>query len=176
MKSEELTALGLNEEQTRQVLALNGRDIEKHKNSVATLQTQVGELTTQLNTANAKLTGFDPEWKTKAQQAQQDADKRVQAIEFDYALKSALSAAKAKNTTAVKALLNMDGLKLADGSIIGLNEQLEKIKAENDYLFENDTPTPRFSASTQGISSNAADKKTQINDMLRSALGGKGGN
>jgi len=31
-----------------------------------------------------------------------------------------------------------------DGSIVGLTEQLENIKTENGYLFEDDQPTPRI--------------------------------
>lgn len=170
MKSEELTALGLTEEQSRQVLALNGRDIEKHKNSASTLQTRVDELTSQLAQANTKLEGFDPDWKEKAEQAQAQADAKVHQLEFDYALTAALTGAKARNTTAVKALLNMDGLKLSEGNIIGLKEQLDKLKSENDYLFESETPAVRITAQTNGAVAQG-DTNSKINDALRAALG-----
>lgn len=66
---------------------------------------------------------------------------------------------------------NMDGLKLSDGKIVGLNEQLDTLRKENDYLFESEQQTPRFSAAAPGIQGGASDKKTQLNDALRSALG-----
>ncbi len=54
-------------------------------------------------------------------------------MKFDYALTAALTGAKARNSKAVKALLDMDGLKLNDGKIIGLDEQLSQIKEENAF-------------------------------------------
>ena len=51
---------------------------------------------------------------------------------------------KAKSAKAVKAFLDMEGLKLNGEEIVGLKEQLEKIKAENGYLFEDETPPPQF--------------------------------
>lgn len=137
-----------------------------------TLQARFDGMNEQLTTANKKLEGYDPEWKTKAAQAAQQADERVKQIEFDYALNAALGVAKARNATAVKALLNMDGLKLTDGKIVGLQEQLDAIKAENDFLFEGEQQSaPRFSAATPGIQSGSTDKKTQLNDALKNALG-----
>ena len=41
----------------------------------------------------------------------------------------------ARNPKAVKALLNTDEIELEDGEIKGLNEQLETLKKEEDYLF-----------------------------------------
>ena len=144
------------------------------KDKYAALETKYNTTADQLTVANQKLEGYDPEWKTKAKRAAEDADERVNQVKFDYALNAALRDAKARNVTAVRALLNMEGLKFADGTVVGLKEQLESIKAENDYLFENDAPpAPRFTASAQGVHSGAADKKSQFNDVLRSALGGK---
>lgn len=110
------------------------------------LETKVTGLEEQLGAANTKLAGYDPEWKAKAEQAAKDAEARVAAVQFDTALDAALTAAKAKNPATVKALLKMDGLKLSDGQVIGLKEQLETIQKDNDFLFESDQPqqTPKF--------------------------------
>ena len=72
------------------------------------------------------------DWKLKAEQAQKDAEAKITAMQFDHALDGALSGAKAKNAKAVKALLDMEGLKMNNGEIVGLNEQLEKVKEENE--------------------------------------------
>ena len=141
------------------------------KDKYTALEMRFNAASQQLTEANQKLAGYDPEWKAKADQAKQAADAKVQQIEFDYALGAALTAAKARNATAVKALLNMDGLKLSDGKIVGLSEQLDTLRKENDYLFESEQQTPRFSAAAPGIQGGASDKKTQLNDALRSALG-----
>ncbi|NLY77321.1 MAG: hypothetical protein GX080_04430 [Tissierellia bacterium] len=49
-------------------------------------------------------------------------------MKFDYALEKALTVAKARNIKAVKALLDLENLKLADDKILGLDEQLKKSK------------------------------------------------
>jgi len=154
MKREELKAMGLTDEQIDKIMGLNGQDIEKHKTAAETVKTELEGVKAQLTEAGKAIEGFKAmnidqvkasadDWKAKAEQAQKDADARVQALQFDHALDGALTGAKAKNARAVRALLNTDGLKLQnDGSILGLKDQLEKIKADNDYLFESETPTP----------------------------------
>lgn len=108
------------------------------------LETKVTGLEEQLGAANKKLEGYDPEWKAKAEQAAKDAEAKVAAVQFDTALEAALTVAKAKNPKTVRALLNMDGLKLSDGQIVGLKEQLEAIQKDNDFLFNSDAKPPKF--------------------------------
>ncbi|MBU8773192.1 phage scaffolding protein [Cytobacillus oceanisediminis] len=55
---------------------------------------------------------------------------------FDFALKDALSGAKAKNPKAVEALLNKEAIKLDGDKLLGLEEQLKTIKESDSYLFE----------------------------------------
>lgn len=97
----------------------------------------------------------------KAEKAKADADKQISQMKFDYALSAALTGAKAKNAKAVKALLDMDGLKFNDndGKIVGLDEQLAQIKTDNDYLFESDEPAPEFVKGTNGGSGSVGGKK-----------------
>ena len=52
------------------------------------------------------------DWKHKAEQAEAKAKADIEAMQFDFALNDALTAAKARNTRAVKALLDMDVLGL----------------------------------------------------------------
>lgn len=134
-----------------------------HGESVQANQTQITDLTKQLEAANGQITeanaqiekfkGMKPdelqaaatEWKTKFEQAQADAKAQLETLKFDHALESALTGAKARNPKAVRALLQPDLLKLAeDGTVSGLKEQLEKIQADNDYLFESEEETPRI--------------------------------
>lgn len=57
---------------------------------------------------------------------------------FNYALKDALSGAKAKNPKAVEALLNKEAIKLDCDKLLGLDEQLKAIKESDSYLFESE--------------------------------------
>ena len=158
MKREDLIKLGVAEDVVDKIMAAHGKDIEDHKSKLATAQTELEGLKGQLKDAGEAIEGFKKldidgvkksadEWKAKAEQAEKDAQAQIQALKFEHALDGALTGAKAKNAKAVKALLQADALKLnEDGSILGLKEQLEKIKSESDYLFESDVPTPKVVA------------------------------
>ncbi|MFM8321008.1 MAG: phage scaffolding protein [Chloroflexota bacterium] len=157
MKREDLIKLNVAEDVVDKIMALHGADIEGHKTKLAATQTELDGIKKQLGEANTAIEDFKKldvdgvkkaadEWKTKAEQAQRDAAAQLAQLKFDHALDGALAGAKAKNSKAVKALLAQDGLKYneADGSIVGLKEQLEKIRSENDFLFESDTPAPKI--------------------------------
>ena len=109
------------------------------------------------------------DYKAKFEQAQADSKKQLDELRFNHALDSALGGAKAKNIKAVRALLETDKLKLnKDGSLTGLSEQLEKIKSENDYLFETEnapSPAPHFLGGSHGTPSGADD------DAIRTIMG-----
>ncbi|MBE7009889.1 MAG: hypothetical protein E7418_00175 [Ruminococcaceae bacterium] len=74
----------------------------------------------------------------KTQHATELAEKEEQADQekFMILLQHALEKAGAKNQKAVLALLSMEGLRYENGQIKGLLEQLEELKRENGYLFE----------------------------------------
>ena len=155
MKREELEKLGLEKEAIDSIMALNGKDIEAHKAKISAIEAERDGLKSQLDEAAKAIDGFKAldiegvkksadEWKAKAEQAQKDAEAQVYKVRYESALGDALKEAKAKNVKAVRALLNEADLKLTDEGLIGLKEQLEKVKPENDYLFESDVPTPKI--------------------------------
>ena len=163
MKREDLEKLGITDkEQLDNIMALHGQDIESHKTKVTTAQEEVKTVKDQLKEAAKQIEDFkgmdvegikkaSDDWKTKFENAQKDAETKMNQLKFEHALDGALSGAKAKNQKAVKALLNTEGLKLLeDGSILGLKEQLEKIKSENDYLFEGEKVDPKIVGQTSG--------------------------
>lgn len=165
MKREDLIKLGLAEDVVDKIMAMHGQDIEGHKTKLATAQTEVDGLKKQLTEANTTIEGFKKldvdgikaaadDWKSKAEKAQAEAAAQMAQLKFDYALDGAIGAAKARNAKAVKALLDAGALKLneADGSIIGLKEQLEKIKSENEYLFEGESGDPKIVAKSNNQS------------------------
>jgi len=163
LTAEVIEKAGLEKDVLDKIIVLHGKDIEKHKSAVETAQAETKSVKSQLDEANKTIDGFkdldvegvkksaedwkakSAEWETKAKQASEEADAKVAALKFDHALEGALTGAKAKNPKAVKALLKIDDLKLSeDGSIVGLTEQLEKVKTENDYLFDTDEPDPKI--------------------------------
>lgn len=179
MKTEFLKSLNLSQEVIDKIMAENGKDIaveqkkaEKVIQERDSYKLKAESLETQVNDANTEIQKFKDmdidgikkaadDWKETAEKAKADADKQISQMKFDYALSAALTGAKAKNTKAVKALLDMDGLKFNDndGKIVGLDEQLAQIKTDNDYLFESYEPAPEFVKGTNGGSGNVGGKK-----------------
>lgn len=165
MKREFLAELGIAEDAIGKIMSENGRDIESAKAKYADYDT----LKTQLAEANGKIEEFGKldfdgvkamadDYKAKFEQAQADSKKQLEAMQFDHALEGALSGAKARSTKAVRALLETDKLKLnKDGTLTGLSEQLDKIKAENDYLFESEAPVPQFLGHSGCVGSSVGD-------------------
>lgn len=155
MKREDLKALEIGDEAIDKIMAIHGSDIEKHKASLTQRDQEVDLLKGQLAKANETIEGFKKldvegikaaadEWKAKAEQATQEAEAKISQMKFETRLSDELTKAKGKNTKAIRALLNETDLKLTEtGDILGLKEQLEAIKSENDFLFESDTPTPK---------------------------------
>lgn len=181
MKREQLKEFELSDEQIDKIMSINGKDIEKHKSDIEAAQAELKTITDQLTEANKTIEGFKAlkvediqqsadEYKAKFEQAQKDAAAQVASLKFDHALDGALTGAKAKNAKAVKALLEMDNLKLneADGSIIGLDDQLTKIKESNDYLFEDSEPTPRI---VTGANNNTQIRGDAVVNAARKAAG-----
>ena len=146
MKREDVSKIipGITSDQLDSIMNLHGADITAKVNEITTLKAEKTTLTEQLSTANSKLEGYDPEWKAKAQQMQQEANQKVEAVRFDYALKAALTAAKAKNPELVAKSINRDALKLTDTGLVGLEEQLKALKESDGYLFEGDKPAPEI--------------------------------
>ena len=63
MKTEELKALGLNDEQVQKVFAMHGEDVNREKQAAAEAKAQLTAAQSQLQEANRKLEGYDPEWR-----------------------------------------------------------------------------------------------------------------
>ena len=62
--------------------------------------------------------------------------KEAETKDFDYALDTALKESKCKNTKALKALLNMEVIKVNGDKVEGLEDQLKTLKESDSYLFD----------------------------------------
>ena len=124
--------------------------MKDHTDNLESVKKQLKDTADQLTAANKKIEEFgklDYEGVKKlADDYKAKYNESVKAAEqfrFDSALDAALTAAKARNTKSVKVLLNCADIKFGDdGKLIGLDEQLKKVKKENDYLFEEEEKKP----------------------------------
>lgn len=128
------------------------------------LNTELEGIKGQLSQANEQIAGFKEldiegvkqkaaEWEQKYNQAAQDSAREIEQLKFDFALDRELTKAQARNPKAVKALLDRDALKYDKGKIIGLEEQLETLKKNEDsaFLFGSAAPTVQFTTQSQSF-------------------------
>lgn len=77
------------------------------------------------------------------QRGLQEGRSMLEEYKFKLALSEALSKTDAKNPEVLKALIDFSAISNEDGEIRGLSEQIQKLKRENPFLFE-DRTAPRF--------------------------------
>lgn len=156
MTRKELEDLGLTKEQVDSVVKINGADIENAKTAsgaeIKNLQTEVSGLKTQVTDRDKQLetlkasTGDNETLKQQIVDLQAENTKtkethesEMNQLKVDFAVEKALTGASAKNVKAVKALLDLADAKLdKDGNVKGLQEQIDKLTADEGtkFLFE----------------------------------------
>lgn len=139
--------------------------INELREEIKGLNTQISERDTQLKTLKDKA-GDNEELKNTIKSLQKENadsktnfEKQILDIKKSSAIDTAIIRAKAKDVDMVKVKLNMDNVTLKeDGSIDGLNDQIETIKKDYAFLFE-----------SEGSYTPASGKTTAPTDM-KSAL------
>ena len=167
MTKEKLMEWGLTEEQANKVMeGLNGSFVTKSRfNEVneenKTLKAQVSERDGQIETLK-KSAGDNTELQnqiTALQEANRQKDKdhanEIKALKISNAVDVALTNAKAKNNTAVKALLAafLEKAELADdGTVKGLGDEIKKLVDGQDtaFLFDTKAPDKKFKGAKPG--------------------------
>ena len=152
MRREFLKELGLSDEQIDKVMTEHGKSVnsmkdelekaKEFKQQVEELQGQLKDRDKQLEELSKKAQGNE-ELTAEINKLKEANDKAVKEYEeklkkqaFDFALERALVAAKARNPKAVKALLDLENIKLDGEKLLGLEDQLKKLKESDSYLFE----------------------------------------
>ena len=107
--------------------------------TIATLTAERDAARGQLEDANGKLEGYDPDWKAKAQQARQQADQQVQAIKARYAEANAAAGIKFSSASARRAFLaDLAEKKLPlqeDGSLMGFEDYVKSYRQADPDAF-----------------------------------------
>lgn len=132
------------------IMAENGKDIEAQKALTAAEAQKVtaaNDTIKQLQDTVKKFDGVDVE-KLKADLAalQQKYDDDTAKLRLDNALEVALLSSKARDAKVVRALLDIDKIKLDGDKLTGLEDQIEALKKSHDYMFgerDNNSPVSR---------------------------------
>lgn len=153
MTKEQLVALGLTEEQAEKVVAGFGSMIPKSRfDEVNDANKQLKDDIKDRDKQLEDLKKVDAEGLQKkieelqqTNKSNQDAyDAKIKQMQIDSAVEKALVGAKAKNTKAVKALLDLENAELDGESIKGLEDQLKALQESEDskFLFNTESPKP----------------------------------
>lgn len=143
MKTSYLQELGITDQKVIDaIMAENGRDIENAKKDYNTVVSKVEGLESQLSERddqlkelkksvkdNEALTAKITELETSNTSMKTEYENKIAAMQKDAEIESKLHEAKAKNTKAVKALLNLED---------DLDKQIKTLKESEDtsFLFE----------------------------------------
>ncbi|MEQ2424506.1 phage scaffolding protein [Enterocloster hominis (ex Hitch et al. 2024)] len=152
MKTEELKAQGLTEEQISFVMAENGKDLKKLQKENDNLTTDRDTWKEKAEAAETTLKGFEgvdletmqkelSDWKQKATEAEKSAQAQLYERDFADALKTEFEGIKFSSEAAKRAIMaevKEAGLKLKDGKILGLNDLIGQMKEKDASAFVDD--------------------------------------
>lgn len=174
MKTEDLKAQGLTDEQVAFVMAENGKDINREKTKADGYKTQLDEAKTSLKAfegvdvkdLQGKVTQLTADLAAKeTEYAQKLADRDFIDLVGKYAAEY-----KAHDVKAVMPFLDTEKLKASKNQDADIKAAFEGLKKDQSYLF-NDPTVPRVVGSTSGADQKNDTTKTQANEALRSLFG-----
>lgn len=152
MKTEELKAQGLTDEQISFVMAENGKDLKKLQKENDNLSADRDTWKEKAEAAETTLKGFEgvdletmqkelSDWKQKAADAEKNAQEQLYERDFADALKAEFEGIKFSSEAAKRAIMaevKEAGLKLKDGKILGLNDLVGQMKEKDASAFVDD--------------------------------------
>ena len=151
MKRKFLEDLGLEADVVEKIMIESGKDTTALKAKVDGLTEQINVKDTTISEKNnkiAELEKVDVEAIKNAEyeRGKQEGSKEIEVFKKQNALDKALQGYKAKDTSILSKMLDMEKVKFNDKYEIveGLEEQINPLKESHDYLFESDNPLPKF--------------------------------
>lgn len=149
MKTDELKAWGLTDEQSEKVMAQYGKDISKLQKENEKLTTDRDKEKERADTAEETLKKFDgvdmetmqaeiATWQQKAKDAEKDYADKLAQRDFEDALKEEIGGYKFTSEAAKRAIMaeiREAGLKVKDGKILGLSDLLAQMKEKDASAF-----------------------------------------
>lgn len=153
MKRNQLKNLGLDEDQIKAVMDLNGEDINNAKSGNDAiveennaLKAQIAERDKDLKNLrknakdNEELSNSYKELEAKYKNDTADLTNKLNQTRLTSAVDRALNASKVRDTKAIKGFLDMDKVKLDEqGNLSGLDEQIKEIHQTAPYIFDEGT-------------------------------------
>lgn len=155
MEREYLKGLGLEDEVIGKIMSEHGRGIQAAKGDLSTAQEEAKSYKEQLDQRDKDIlalkdsSGSKKALEEQITQMQSDykAEKetmqnKIAEVKLNSALDLTLTQANVRNPKAVKALLELDKVKLTDNGLEGLDEQITALKETEGYLFGDGNKPP----------------------------------
>lgn len=138
--------------EVKKALSEHYKNAAEHEKTVKKLETERDNWKAKAETAEETLKSFegiDPAeiqkeldgWKQKAEEAERKAQEQIYERDFADAMKTALDGMKFTSEAAkrdVMSQIKAAGLKLKDGTILGLNDLIEQIRKNDASAFANE--------------------------------------
>lgn len=171
MKKDEFVKLGVDEELAKKLETASQEELKGYipkarfdevNNEKKKLELDVRDRDGQLETLK-NSTGDVEAMKKQIEDLQADNKAKddahaaeIKQLKLDQAVDTALNGAKAKNITAVKALLkDLDKVELdEDGTVKGLDDQIKALQKSDAYLFDTKDSKPNVKGAKPGESGN----------------------
>lgn len=174
MKRKFLEDLGLEGDAIEKIMAEAGKDVTSLKARVDDLTEQLNVKETTISEKNnkiAELEKVDVEAikKSEYERGKTEGSKEIEDFKKQNALDKALSKYKAKDTSILSKMLDMEKVKYNDKFEIveGLEEQINSIKESHDYLFDSDKPLPTFTGVNPNNNPNFNNKELSLGEALK---------
>lgn len=174
MKRKFLEDLGLETDAIEKIMAEAGKDVTSLKARVDDLTEQINVKDTTISEKNnkiAELEKVDVEAIKNAEyeRGKTEGSKEIEVFKKQNALDKALSKYKAKDTSILSKMLDMEKVKYNDKFEIveGLEDQINSIKESHDYLFDSDKPLPTFTGANPNNNPNFNNKELSLGEALK---------
>lgn len=155
MNKEDLIALGIEDDVAKSVMALHGKTVTNLNAKVATAESErdnakqeLATNQTELNALKESAQGNDDltqklaDLQIKFDEAKTNSEKQLSEQQKDFAIKLALNEAQALDNDIVLGQLDKETIKVVDGKLQGFEEQLNGLKENKAFLFQNSDPNP----------------------------------
>ena len=140
MKIEDLTKLGIAEDVAKQVVSMNEAEVAAEAKKLTDKEaelTMATEKITELTEAVKKFDGVDVEkMKSEIENWSKKYNDDTNALKLDIALSKTLAGCGAKDADIVGKLLDRSIIKLDGDKLVGVSEQLERLKTDKAFLFD----------------------------------------
>ena len=140
MKLEDLTKLGIAENVAKQVVALNEAEVAAEAKKLTDKEAELTMATDKIKELTETVKKFDgvdiEKMKSEIENWSKKYNDDTNALKLDIALSKTLAGCGAKDADIVGKLLDLSIVKFGDdGKLMGIEEQLQRLKTDKAFLF-----------------------------------------